>query len=206
MKKIILFLMILLCEPVMGAGLTDKIPDNIFDTSAVISESKTNNNQPILSAEDWYNIVPPSARVNYMSPIKRPKWGYPLAWVGYAGTLFMVPFPIYMKNKDKAINANNIEYYRLQEYRERYEHEINQCQEVYSKKEDLLPCYQQAQNNIFMELNNHTANKQYQEQQNTNKLLKYQMIQNQFNSNRPRYYHSTVTPVGNTYQINTVGY
>ena len=40
---------------------------------------------------DWFeDIIPTDLNYQYIDPIKRPKWVYPLAWVGYVGTIFII--------------------------------------------------------------------------------------------------------------------
>lgn len=166
---------------------------------AVTEEDTTDNHLTPLS---WQEVAPEESKIKYIEPIKRPKWGYPLAWTGYICTLFIVPFPEYMRNKDNAIAFNNSEFYKIEKYRTLYEKDIQNCQATFSNDKELLICYQHARNNLYAALGNYSQNKMVKEQQDSNQLLRYQL----YNQSRPKYSHSTTTQNGNYYYTNTYGY
>lgn len=166
------------------------------------TEYTSNTPKPLLQAPCWQEIAPLEASIRYKEPIKRPKWAYPLAWTGYIGTIFIIPFPRYMQDKDNAIANNNSEFYKLEKYRVLYENDIQRCQNIYFEEAELLKCYNEARNNLYMVLGNHSRANLVEEQKDTNRLLR-QEIQMQ---NRPTYSHTTTTRSGNYYYTNTYSY
>lgn len=83
-----------------------------------------------IQPDKFEDIIPTDLNYQYIDPIKRPKWAYPLAWVGYIGTIFIVPFPLIMKNKDDAITTNNQKYMNMKSYEQRYYGDIDKPNEI----------------------------------------------------------------------------
>jgi len=113
-----------------------------------------------LQPEKFENIIPSSLKYEYIEPIERPKWAYPLAWVGYIGTALIIPFPIFMLDKDSKIKNNNAEYEKMKNYEKKYYSDIDKCNIVFETNQDLYRCYQEVKlyhhtllNNILAEKN-----------------------------------------------------
>lgn len=97
-----------------------------------------------IQPDKFEDIIPTDLNYQYIDPIKRPKWAYPLAWVGYVGTIFIVPFPLIMKNKDDAITTNNQKYMNMKSYEQRYYGDIDKCNIIFKTDKDLYKCYQEV--------------------------------------------------------------
>ena len=97
-----------------------------------------------IQPDKFEDIIPTDLNYQYIDPIKRPKWAYPLAWVGYVGTIFIVPFPLIMKNKDDAIITNNQKYMNMKSYEQRYYGDIDKCNIIFKTDKDLYKCYQEV--------------------------------------------------------------
>lgn len=97
-----------------------------------------------IQPDRFEDIIPTDLNYQYIDPIKRPKWAYPLAWVGYVGTIFIIPFPIFMKNKDNAIMTNNQKYMNMKSYEQRYYQDIDKCNIIFKTDKDLYKCYQEV--------------------------------------------------------------
>ena len=97
-----------------------------------------------IQPDKFEDIIPTDLNYQYIEPIKRPKWAYPLAWVGYVGTIFIIPFPLVMKNKDDAITTNNQKYMNMKSYEQRYYGDIDKCNIVFKTDKDLYKCYQEV--------------------------------------------------------------
>lgn len=182
-------------------------------TKALAEPEYNETPKPQLNAPSWQEIAPEEQKIKYIEPIKRPKWAYPLAWTGYICTALLIPFPVYMKNKDNAIKQNNAKFYEIEKYRLLYENDVQYCQLTYPDNKDLFMCYQNIRNNLYQALGNYSRNNLVREQQNTNNLLKYQILQNNINRfedrlerNRPKHYHSTIEKRGNYYYTDTYSY
>jgi hypothetical protein len=106
-------------------------------TQGNVSKSK-------IQPDKFDDIIPTDLNYQYIEPIKRPKWAYPLAWVGYVGTIFIVPFPLIMKNKDDSITANNQKYMNMRSYEQRYYSDIDKCNVVFKTDKELYKCYQEV--------------------------------------------------------------
>lgn len=100
--------------------------------------------QTEIQADKFEDIIPTDLNYEYKEPIKRPKWAYPLAWVGYVGTLFIVPFPLFMDAKDQKIITNNQKYMNMKTYEQRYYGDIDKCNVVFKSNKDLYKCYQEV--------------------------------------------------------------
>ena len=100
--------------------------------------------KPKIQPDKFEDIIPADLNYQYLDPIKRPKWAYPLAWVGYVGTIFIVPFPLIMKNKDNAITTNNQKYMNMKSYEQRYYGDIDKCNIIFKTDKDLYKCYQEV--------------------------------------------------------------
>lgn len=98
----------------------------------------------MVQPDKFEDIIPTDLNYQYIDPIKRPKWAYPLAWVGYVGTIFIIPFPLVMKNKDNAILTNNQKYMNMKSYEQRYYGDIDKCNTVFKTDKDLYKCYQEV--------------------------------------------------------------
>ena len=97
-----------------------------------------------IQPDKFEDIIPTDLNYQYIDPIKRPKWAYPLAWVGYVGTIFIVPFPLIMKDKDDAITTNNQKYMNMKSYEQRYYGDIDKCNIIFKTDKDLYKCYQEV--------------------------------------------------------------
>ena len=97
-----------------------------------------------IQPDKFEDIIPTDLNYQYIDPIKRPKWAYPLAWVGYVATIFIVPFPLIMKNKDDAITTNNQKYMNMKSYEQRYYGDIDKCNIIFNTDKDLYKCYQEV--------------------------------------------------------------
>ena len=96
----------------------------VLATDTTVIDSK-------IQPDRFEDIIPTDLNYEYKEPIKRPKWAYPLAWVGYIGTIFIVPFPIIMKNKDNEITTNNQKYMNMKSYEQRYYGDIDKCNIIF---------------------------------------------------------------------------
>ena len=93
----------------------------------------------------WSMVAPTKwSDVAYKEPIKRGKWVKPVAWVGYVGTLFIVPFPLFMTAKDKNIATNN----QWNIFRENFERDLDNCERLYKQERDLLKLYIMEKDNM----------------------------------------------------------
>lgn len=163
--------------------------------SMPVLATENNKTEEKIKPDTFESILPAGVHYNYVNPINRPKWAYPLAWVGYVGTLFIVPFPIVMKNKDIAIAENNQKYMNLQSYKQRYNDDIDKCNVVFKTNADLYKCYQEVklshQNFINSVISNNIQQAQSElqrqqlQQQKYNNYLQYQnnYQQQQMNNN-----------------------
>ena len=111
-----------------------------MSTTAMAVSTTESKIQP----DKFEDIIPTDLNYQYIDPIKRPKWAYPLAWVGYVGTIFIVPFPLIMKNKDDAITTNNQKYMNMKSYEQRYYGDIDKCNIIFKTDKDLYKCYQEV--------------------------------------------------------------
>ena len=109
---------------------------------AIISEEYATSSKVL--PDRFEDIIPTDLNYQYIEPIKRPKWAYPLAWTGYIGTIFIIPFPLIMKNKDDAIITNNKKYINMKSYEERYYGDIAKCNTIFKIDKDLYKCYQEV--------------------------------------------------------------
>jgi hypothetical protein len=156
-----------------------------------------------IQSPEYDNIITEDAKYNYMEPIQRPKWKKPLAWVGYAGTLFMVPFPLIMSANDAKIEKNNQKYERYIKMKEDFNNEIAQCNAVFKNDKDLYYCYQNVKKQFITLSGNQSTEYNNAEQLKIQRQQLYQMYQ----MSRPHYSHSTTTtPYGETYHTNTYSY
>jgi hypothetical protein len=153
-----------------------------------------------IQSPEYDNIITKDAKYNYIEPIQRPKWTKLLAWVGYAGTLFMVPFPLIMNQKDAKIEKNNQKYERYIKMKEDFNNEIAQCNAVFKSDKDLYYCYQDVKKQFITLSGNQSTEYNNAEQLEIQRQQLYQM-------SRPHYSHSTTTtPYGETYYTNTYSY
>ena len=144
----------------------------------------------------WSMVAPTKwSDVAYKEPIKRGKWVKPVAWVGYVGTLFIVPFPLFITAKDKNIATNN----QWNIFRENFERDLDNCERLYKQEKDLLKCYNEtrATHISFFSMVNDDVNAEKMIQ-----LQQQAIIQN----SGPHYQHSTTTRYGNTYYTNSYSY
>ncbi len=116
----------------------------IIMPALAIEAVKENADTTIIQPDNFEDIIPTELKFEYKDPIQRPKWAYPMAWVGYIGTCFIVPFPIIMKNKDTAITTNNQKYMNMKSYEQRYLGDIDKCNVVFKNEQDLYRCYQEV--------------------------------------------------------------
>lgn len=169
MKKIILSIisMCILSMPVLA-------------TDTTVIDSK-------IQPDRFEDIIPTDLNYEYKEPIKRPKWAYPLAWVGYIGTIFIVPFPIIMKNKDNEITTNNQKYMNMKSYEQRYYGDIDKCNIIFKTDKDLYKCYQEVKISHQTFINNvRTGNIQEAQAE-----LQRQQLQAQRYSNYLQMQHNT---------------
>ena len=103
----------------------------------------------------WQSVAPVKYQnVTYKEPIQRPKWIKPLAWFGWVGTCFIVPFPIIIDEKDSGIARNNM----WVNFKEQFEKDIIECENIYEKEKELHQCYQSVQNRHIQYLNMQLGN------------------------------------------------
>lgn len=168
MKK---FILTIICVSVLS------LPTIAITTQGSVSSSKV---QP----DRFEDIIPTDLNVQYMEPIQRPKWAYPLAWVGYVGTIFIVPFPLIMKCNDDEITTNNQKYMKMKTYEQRYYADIDKCNTVFKTAIDLYKCYQEVKLSHQTFINNvRTGNIQKEQaeiqmQQNYNQMLMNNNLRN----------------------------
>ena len=73
---------------------------SILCMSTMAATMQGNITKSKIQPDKFEDIIPTDLNYQYKEPVKRPKWAYPLAWIGYAGTLLIIPFPLVMKNTD----------------------------------------------------------------------------------------------------------
>ena len=103
----------------------------------------------------WQSVAPVKYQnVTYKEPIQRPKWIKPLAWFGWVGTCFIVPFPIIIDEKDSGIARNNM----WVSFKEQFEKDIDECENIYEKDKEIHQCYQRVQNRHIQYFNMQLGN------------------------------------------------
>ena len=160
-----------------------------------------------LKPPTWDAIAPDSAKYNYIAPIERPKWVKPVSAVAYVGTFGLVPCYAVMKRKDEKISDNNSKYAKYTNLKVNFEQDIQQCSSTYKKDSELLACYNNVKLAYQNLINNAVGQDVQQAKMNQQiNLQRQQIIQNNINSNRPRYYNGTSTINGQTFYHNGVMY
>lgn len=96
-----------------------------------------------------------------------------MAWFGWVGTCFLVPFPLFMDDKDNNIALNNTWVW----FKEQFEKDVNDCEKVYKQEKELYQCYQNVQNKHIQYLNMQLGNYNAQQIQS---LQQMQIIQQSY--------------------------
>lgn len=156
-----------------------------------------------VTVPEYDEIVPQEAIYEYVEPVKRAKWVKPLAWVGYAGTLFLIPFPLYLNNTDNKIAANNGKYETYQKMKANFYKEIAECKRVFKKEKEIYKCY----NDVKMQYAYFATNQQTQyNQANQLRIQKQQLQELRTNNSKSNYTYSTTTKSGDTYTTHSYSY
>ncbi len=153
----------------------------IIMPALAIETVKENTDITTVRPDSFEDIIPTELKFEYKDPIKRPKWAYPMAWVGYIGTCFIVPFPIIMKNKDTAITTNNQKYMNMKSYEQRYLGDIDKCNVVFKNEQYLYRCYQEVKVSHQTFINNVRAGNIQEKQLQAQKINNYLQLQNNLN-------------------------
>ena len=109
---------------------------------------------PKIQPDRFEDILPKDLKYEYKEPIERPKWAYPLAWIGWVGTCLLIPFPLVMKKNDNAIEYNNKKHQEMKNYEKKYYSDIDKCNTLFKTNEDLYRCYQDVKLSHQTLLNN----------------------------------------------------